>query len=167
MEVEQKRIGQVDVKSEIVYFYVQRSSPLHANHQTAIPFEIATFNIGTGMNLVEGIFTTPRTGIYFFSFTGLASFPVATTSDRVHLEIGMFLGGVCISKAQMEETNTVESQYGTVSLQSTLNLVSGEGVWVEITSMSPGVRLYGGPSPERNGHFTHFTGWMLEEEIFV
>ena len=59
-------VGVVDVKSSPVYFHVQRNSTYTLNG-TTIPFEIERLNIGGGMNINSGIFTAPKTGIYFFS----------------------------------------------------------------------------------------------------
>jgi len=45
-------------------------------------------------------------------------------------------------------------------VHSTLNLKKGDQVWVAIWGKSADVNLYDSLS-----HHTHFTGWMLEEEI--
>lgn len=45
---------------------------------------------------------------------------------------------------------------------STLNLKKGDRVWVQIDRISPGAFLY-----DSGAHFTHFTGFMLEEEILA
>ena len=110
------------------------------------------------MNLTSGIFTAPRPGIYFFSFTGVARFP--DSSYRVDLEVGLYLNGVLIGSNWIEESNTVAGQKSTSTLQSTLNLKSGDQIWLNIDYWSSGVSLY-----DSSEHLTHFTGWMLEEDI--
>ena len=65
-------IGQYDVKSSPVYFYVQRSTNFDTEN-VPIPFEVTRLNVGNAMNAASGIFTAPKTGIYFFSFSGLGS----------------------------------------------------------------------------------------------
>jgi hypothetical protein len=67
-------IGVVDVKSSPVYFHVQRNASYSLNG-TTIPFQIERLNVGGGMNITSGIFTAPKSGIYFFSFTGLKPTP--------------------------------------------------------------------------------------------
>jgi hypothetical protein len=44
----------------------------------SVPFQVEVVNEGNAMNLTSGIFTAPRLGIYFFSFTGLALFPASS-----------------------------------------------------------------------------------------
>jgi hypothetical protein len=60
----------------------------------------------------------------------------------------------------VEEANTVAGQNSPLTLQSTLNLKSGDQVWMEIHWHSSGANLY-----DDSDHFTHFTGFMLQEEI--
>ena len=110
------------------------------------------------MNLTSGIFTAPLTGIYFFSFTGHARFPNSTS---VHLGVCLYFNGDYIGESHVDERNTVTGQRSTVSLQSTLNLKSDDQVWVQINYIDPEVVL----DDDANNHFTHFTGFMLEEEI--
>jgi hypothetical protein len=47
-----------------------------------------------------------------------------------------------------------------LTLQSTLNLKKGDEVWVQIDYGGSSLYLFDG-----SWHFTHFTGFMLEEEI--
>ncbi len=110
------------------------------------------------MDLTSGIFTAPRPGIYFFSFTGMAEFP--TSSSRVNLQVGLFLNGGRIGLGKAEESNNVAGQLSPLTLQSTLNLKKGDQVWLEIDWGSTGAYLY-----DDSDHLTHFTGFMLEEDI--
>jgi hypothetical protein len=153
----QKWIGYVDVKSVPVYFYVQRNS-IFNTITTPIPFDLAVVNEGNAMNLTSGIFTAPRPGIYFFSFTGLANFPAS--SSEVYLGVGLYLNGGQIGRGLVEESNTVNTQTDQLTVQSTLSLKKDDQVWVAINVMSTDVYLY-----DSGNHFTHFTGFMLEEEI--
>ncbi len=123
-----------------------------------MPFDLAVVNEGNAMNLTSGKFTAPRPGIYFFSFTGVASFPSSTS--RVGLGVSLYLNGGRIGLGYVEEANTAANQFSPLTLQSTLNLKKGDQVWITINWQTTGAYLY-----DNGNHFTHFTGWMLEEEI--
>ena len=153
----QKWIGYADVKSASVHFYVQRNSNFDTIG-TPIPFALEVVNNGDAMNLTSGIFTAPRTGIYFFSFTGLAEFPASTST--IGLGIGLRLNGDLIGFGWVEEANTVAGQNSPLTVQSTLNLKKDDQVWLSINDMSSGVNLY-----DNSGQYSHFTGFMLEEQI--
>ncbi|XP_046457079.1 uncharacterized protein LOC124204112 [Daphnia pulex] len=150
----QKWIGYADVKSAPVHFYVQRNSSFDTTN-TPISFSSARVNEGNAMSLPTGKFTTPRTGTYFFFFTGVATFPVSAG----HVQLGLYLNGGQIGKGVIEKSNVLLRQWSLLSLQSTLYLTSGDRVWVQIDSLASGVILYG-----NSDHLTHFTGFMLEEE---
>ncbi|XP_046645852.1 uncharacterized protein LOC124336192 [Daphnia pulicaria] len=153
----EKWIGYADVKSAPAHFYVQRSSSFNTE-LVPIPFDVARINVGNAFNLTTGKFTAPRSGVYSFAFTGSVELP-ATTS-LVRLQIILYLNGNGVGIAYLEEGNTVAFQNDQLSLQSTLKLKSGDQVWVQIQQILPGVYL-----ADNGDHYTHFTGFMLEEDI--
>ncbi len=126
-----------------------------------ISFEIERLNVGNAMDLPSGIFTAPRPGTYFFSFTGLAQFPSSSTPYFYSLGVGLYLNEDRIGTAYVEETNTVANQNDQMTIQSTLKLKTGDRVWVLI-ERSTGVYVY-----DNENNYSHFTGFMLEEEIAV
>jgi hypothetical protein len=152
----QKWIGYDDVKSAPAYFYVQRNSEF-STINVPIPFQISRLNIGNAMDLSTGKFTAPAKGTYFFSFTGHAGFP--TSSSEVYLGVGLYLNGNQIGWGFAEEYHTVMFQETPLTLQSTLSLQKGDQIWLEIKFISGGVIL------ADYGYWTHFTGYILEEEI--
>ncbi|XP_046643658.1 uncharacterized protein LOC124328873 isoform X2 [Daphnia pulicaria] len=147
-------IGFEDVKSSSVYFYVQR----YANYNqtgTSIPYDVEKLNAGGAMNLQTGIFTAPKPGKYFFSVSGKAGFPASST--WIFLRINLYKNSEYVGFCFSDEISA--SQFETFSLESTLDLRKGDTISLKIVEQGPGVYLRGG------GSF-HFTGWLLEEDIF-
>jgi hypothetical protein len=153
----QKWIGYVDVKSAPVHFYVQRNSNFNTT-RTPIPFDLAVVNEGNAMDLTSGIFTAPLPGIYFFSFAGVARLKDSSDADFLSF---LYLNGKIIGVSTVYEGNGPVDQYSPLTLQWTLNLKKGDRVWVEIFYPSSELNSL----HDSNGHYTHFTGFMLEEEI--
>ena len=67
-------IGEVDVKTQLVYFYFQRKSPLSSPN--IINFENAQVNVGDAIKSNQ-TFIAPVDGIYSFSFNGVGDYTVA------------------------------------------------------------------------------------------
>ena len=149
-------IGQVDIKSSSVNFYVQRNVNFNTTG-TPIPFDVEKLNVGGAMNSTSGKFTAPRDGIYSFSFTGFPRLPAS--SSTVFLRVLMYLNGNVIGRGYADEVgSTTTMQYETLSFQSTFNLQKGDDIWLEINGMSTGTYLNG-------GLYTHFSGHLLAEKI--
>ncbi len=153
----QKWIGYVDVKSAPVHFYVQRNSSFNTTG-TPIPFDLALVNEGNAMNLTSGIFTAPRPGIYFFSFAGLARLKSSSAAGFLS---SLNLNGNLIGASGVTEFKTPVDRLSPFTLQSTLNLKKGDQLWVTIWYDGSSSSLHDYPGV----HSTHFTGFMLEEEI--
>ena len=107
------------------------------------------------MNLQTGKFTAPRTGKYFFSLSGLGSFPASSSTQGMWLHL--VKNGSRIANAY-SDTTSPGGQQETFSLQSTLQLQVGDQIWVDISGISAGAHFNG-------DSYTHFTGWLLQEDV--
>ena len=150
----QKWIGFEDIISSPTYFNVQKTINFDQTN-TPIPFEIERLNVGEAMNLQTGKFTAPRTGKYFFSLSGLGSFPASSSNQAMGLHL--VKNGSRIANAH-SDTTSPGGEWETFSLQSTLQLQVGDQIWVDISSISAGAYFWG-------NYYTHFTGWLLQEDV--
>ncbi len=141
------RQGFIDVKSSSVHFYVQRSTSF-STLNTPIPFEVERLNVGRAMNLASGIFTAPKPGIYYFAFSYVK---VPSTAP---MNVYLFVNGAGISDAHSTHYNG----HLTATLHSTLKLEMGDQISLIITNGA----VYDDPA-----HITHFSGFLLEEELVI
>ncbi|XP_046641139.1 uncharacterized protein LOC124326393 [Daphnia pulicaria] len=153
----QKWIGYNDVKSVPVYFYVQKDNSFNLTN-TPIPFERVLNNVGNAMNVDTGIFTAPVTGTYFFAVSGMVYFPSSPTS-RQEIGLALYSNGNEIGLALANEVGTIE-QFGTYDMESTLNLKSGDQVWLAIKYKSTDTYVF-----DNFQHQNHFTGWLLQQDF--
>lgn len=114
------------------------------------------------MDIKTGKFRAPRTGTYFFSFNGMVEFPAYPS--RIGLGVSLYLNGIRSGRSLIEDFNTAASENDKVALQVTLNLKAGDQVWVEIDAKIAEPYLFDAYDGLK-GLYTHFTGWVLEEEI--
>lgn len=72
---------------------------------------------------------------------------------------GLFKNGNRISFTHSGVASTV-GKWGPTSLQIKVNLKRADQIWMEMYEISLGVHLNGNV-------FTYFTGWLLEEDVFL
>ena len=117
--------------------------PHHSTVSTAISFELTRTNVGNAMNPSTGIFTAPRSGKYFFTYSGISN--AAPSYIQLHLN-GVLLG-----------TGHSTGIFDTFSHHATLQLSQGDQIRLFLTRGS----VYG-----NNELFTSFVGILIEEDVF-
>jgi hypothetical protein len=154
----QTEIGYVDVKTEPIEFYVQSTT----NFTAAIAdqrIEYNTFQLlrGTAMDYQTGLFTAPKNGTYVFAFSGLdlpgnsdLLINVYKNDDKILIKELIGSGGPVGGTAN----------HGTAAIPFVLRLTSGDTIRVYVGTASG--TLYSDPKRP----MTHFTGFLLEEDIF-
>ena len=108
------------------------------------------------MDPSTGIFLAPRNGIYTFHLAGAVYYPPSTT--RIDMFLSLVLNDIDIGRTITTDTN-VDGSWYTHSLHSTLELKAGDQVWISIPSLNGGA-LY-----DDANHYTHFTGYLLQENV--
>ncbi len=148
----QKWIGNAGVKSLPVIFYAQKNSKF-STQGVPIPFELERLNIGGAMNGTTGKFTAPRNGVYFFAFNAIA----ITSAAEGYLDVALMVNGKEVGRAHCK--SHVGNEWETLALQSTMYLKAEDQVWLQMVGLSS-IFLH-----DESNHFTHFNGWMLQEDI--
>jgi len=159
--VTEDRLGFFDVKtisnspSIGIYFYVQRGNG-PTSKDGVLRFHKEHLNIGKGMNISTGVFTVPKAGIYYFSFSimkegfSLPTLHIYLRVNRVKIGVATISSGPITAPA---------------TFQSTLKLKKGDrvDVWKSNSGTLGGCTVLGGEAVEPPCH--HFTGWLLEEDL--
>jgi len=141
------RIGNVDVISSPVQFYVQRNTAW-STLNTPIPFEVERLNVANAMNMGTGVFKAPKAGTYSFAFTH------TKTTNAVPTYSFLRLNGNNIGINYAGQTGTDLSG----SMIATLKLKVGDEITLVLTS---------GSSFNNGDHHTQFSGILLEEDLAI
>ena len=136
------------MKTKIVHFYVQKNSNF-GTPGAVIPFELARINEGNAFDLTSGIFRVSVPGIYHFDFSAVKE------KSSPGLDIFLQVNGVNVGLAW--STVSEVKIYATVSLTASLRLAAGDTVKL----FNP----YGLVLHDNDNHHTHFTGWLVEEDL--
>jgi len=117
-----------------------------------IPFHRAIINEGKGMQVLTGVFTAPVSGIYHFSFKGLNRRGLISIHLRVNYGI--------IGNAYADSFSIDRNLH--LGLHATLKLNKGDRVdlFKDLTTGSG--LLQDDMTPD-----THFSGWLLDEELVI
>lgn len=107
------------------------------------------------MDLTSGIFTAPRSGRYFFSLSGVA---IISTPSYGYVYLGLILNNQTVGEGTAD-SRLGDREMETFSLQTVLNLSVGDQVWIKISGLVNAVLQ------DSNNHLTHFTGWLIEEDV--
>ena len=147
--VYQNFIGNVDVKTKTVHFYVQRIQHFETSN-AVIPFQKARLNEGDAFDLSSGIFLVPVPGTYHFDFSAVKYI------NSYYIVIYLQVNGITVGTTFTEEQN-VNRDKSVVSLSASLRLEAGDRV-----------RLFNsgdGVLHENGWNLSNFAGWLVEEEL--
>jgi len=142
------RIGNVDVISSPVQFYVQRNTGW-STLNTPIPFQVERLNVGNAMNIETGIFKAPKAGTYSFAFKHMKTNAALSTYSFLRLNgnnIGINWAGDTLN-------------YLSGSMIATLKLKVGDEITLVLTDgalFDNGVQYH-----------TQFSGILLEEDLVI
>ena len=146
--VSESLIGQVDVKTNTVHFYVHRNKPLR-DAVGLIPFELMPVNEGDAFNMSSRSFIVPVPGIYHF-YMSAVKYRLSGNHLQIRLQVNGKGTGISAENGQGGSAGDV------VSLSASLRLAAGDRV---------NLYLVNGGLYDDHAQYTHFTGWLVEEEL--
>jgi len=144
----QTPVGFMDIKSSPVYFYCQKSNIRYSVYNVSMPFEIMKLNVGNAMNNATGIFTAPKSGIYYFAYNGIKD----AYSDATDLYLQLNGNKTAVAHA----TNTGGGM--AMSVHATLKLQAGDKISLVLNR---------GVVHDFFDNYSSFVGFLLEEHDFV
>lgn len=100
------------------------------------------------MNLATGVFTAPVDGVYHFEFCALKDYSVTA------FEISFQINGATVTRAHMNHRTT--GSYDKASLTASFQLKQNDRV-----------NLYMNYGMLFDGSDTHFTGWLVDENLSI
>lgn len=131
-----------------IHFFVQRKTPL--NYDGVVTFEIEKLNVGGAIEFSTGIFTTPKTGIYHFTFSGIRDKGPEDTYVELHRTTGSQTDKIVVAYADHS------ASYGALGFTATIRLLKGDIINVVLKN--------GGLYDSSVCSYTSFTGSLLMEE---
>ena len=137
------------MKTSSVHFYVQRQSDF-VTEFTVIPFEVEQLNVGGAMDLKTGVFTVPVSGIYHFGFSCLMH------AKSWYMDIFLQLNGKNIGVGTSNSEQLSGRLFLTISMHASLRLKKGDKI---------NLYKHNGAIRDTEAHYTHFSGWLVEEDM--
>jgi len=145
-------IGDVDVKTKNIHFYVQRSTNFDVDN-AVIPWEVTRLNEGGAMNIASGIFTVPVPGIYHFEFSGMK------LNSAPFICVFLQVNGATIGTAGSNASGQPAGTYESYSLTASLRLKAGDTV--SLYNSNDGILYEAAVVNYKN----QFAGWLVEEDL--
>lgn len=154
-DVNETPIGYVDVKSEPIAFYAQSTKNLTATTaDTSIGYDAIQLMDGTAMDVTTGLFTAPKPGTYVFGFSGV------DLAGGVDMVINIYKNDQLTKELMGSGGPFGSANHGTAAIPFVLHLEEGDTIRVFIANVN------GALNSDPSRPMTHFTGFLLEEDIF-